>query len=543
MKHKLINILIFISIIALAAYLRLWHLGGVPVSINWDEAALGYNAYSILKTGKDEYGIRFPLILKSFGNYTPAMYAYLAIPAIVKYDLTPFSIRLPSAIMGIFAVLGTFLLSYELFALAGFINTKKTAISLLTSFLLAISPWHLQFSRVAYEANIALTFCIWGLYFFLKGIKQPGYLIFSAVSYGLSVNTYHSPRLFVPVFLASLAVIFRKELLIHKRYVIMAFLSGLIFFIPILYLLFGNHGESVTARFATTSIFAGAKTKMDKSGSLNSTFMGKLFNSTASISLNDMWSGYLSHFSFRWLFITGDNDRHHAPSTGLLYLWELPFIILGLISLNRLPKKFRQIILIWLFAVPIPASLTTEVPHAVRTLIWLPLFQILSALGLITTWTFLRRLHLTYRIIISSSVVIIALFQFGEYLQLYQTHLNLESSRFWQFGYEHAVNFVNENHNKYQKIIVSNHLEQPYIFFLFYEKFNPADYLAKGGTSNTDSQSFGKFEFRTVDWSKKAANKGSLYLLDPQEALIAPIDKVVHVIHYFDGSEAMTFAE
>ncbi|MBI5019248.1 hypothetical protein HZB58_03170, partial [Candidatus Gottesmanbacteria bacterium] len=78
----------FIIIIILAAFLRLWQLGNVPVSPDWDEAALGYNAYSILKTGKDEYGIFLPRTLRSFDDYKPPLYTYLAIPAVAAFGLT-----------------------------------------------------------------------------------------------------------------------------------------------------------------------------------------------------------------------------------------------------------------------------------------------------------------------------------------------------------------------------------------------------------------------------------------------------------------------
>src|SRR5258706_13054825 len=177
---RIIYIAIFFGILGIAAFLRLWHLGGVPISPNWDEAALGYNAYAILHTGKDEYGVFLPFVLKSFGNYTPALYSYLAIPFIILFHLSAFSIRLPSAIMGIIAVAGTFFLAKELLSLASSNKERNTILSFLTMLLLAISPWHIQFSRIAYEANPALTFCILGFLFFLLGLKKPLWFILSA---------------------------------------------------------------------------------------------------------------------------------------------------------------------------------------------------------------------------------------------------------------------------------------------------------------------------------------------------------------------------
>ena len=57
-----------ILILVIAVLLRFWQINTLP-SLNPDEAALGYNAYSLLKTGKDEHGISWPLHFKSFSDY------------------------------------------------------------------------------------------------------------------------------------------------------------------------------------------------------------------------------------------------------------------------------------------------------------------------------------------------------------------------------------------------------------------------------------------------------------------------------------------
>src|SRR5258707_180293 len=144
MKSK---ILFLFCIVILAAVLRLWQLGGVPASIDWDEAALGYNGYSILLTGHDEYGSFLPIVLRSFGDYKPALYAYFTIPFIKLFDLNASAVRMTSAIAGILAVLITYFLVKELFSKGLFSNLKDSAssLALLSALLLAISPWHIQF--------------------------------------------------------------------------------------------------------------------------------------------------------------------------------------------------------------------------------------------------------------------------------------------------------------------------------------------------------------------------------------------------------------
>src|SRR5260370_31556544 len=149
---KSIKYLLFI-IVFIAALLRLWGLGNIPPSPVWVEVALGYNAYSIMQTGRDEYGKQFPVVLQSFDDYKPALYTYLTIPSVALFGLNTFAVRLPSAIFGILTVLAVYFLVMELFDKWEPKNWKNapSILALITSLLVTISPWHIQFSRVAFE--------------------------------------------------------------------------------------------------------------------------------------------------------------------------------------------------------------------------------------------------------------------------------------------------------------------------------------------------------------------------------------------------------
>src|SRR3989304_6899932 len=99
---------ILISVLILAAVLRFYRTGEYPAGFNADEAALGYNAYSLLLTGKDEHGHPWPVNLESFGDFKPAGYTYLLLPFVKIFGLTEFAVRLPSVIFGILGVLGIY---------------------------------------------------------------------------------------------------------------------------------------------------------------------------------------------------------------------------------------------------------------------------------------------------------------------------------------------------------------------------------------------------------------------------------------------------
>src|SRR3990167_6882179 len=151
MNNKLISFMLLL-IIVLGAGLRLFWLDKSPPSLNWDEAALGYNAFSILKTGKDEFAKKLPLSLRSFDDFKPAIYSYTAIPFIKYLGLNTTSVRLPSIISGTIIVLLAYLFARHFF--------KNHKVALLASFLVAIEPWSVHFSRVAFEANLALMFLL-----------------------------------------------------------------------------------------------------------------------------------------------------------------------------------------------------------------------------------------------------------------------------------------------------------------------------------------------------------------------------------------------
>lgn len=166
---------ILILVIFLAFFLRVYKLDQYPLGFTWDEAALGYNAYSILKTGKDEYGNVLPLIFKSFGDYKPGLYVYLTIPWILILGLNEFAVRLPSAIFGTLTILIFYLLLREK-SIRSFLKIKfggNSEYSALASlFLLAVSPWHIYFSRGAWELNVMLFEVVFGFFLLLKYLKE-----------------------------------------------------------------------------------------------------------------------------------------------------------------------------------------------------------------------------------------------------------------------------------------------------------------------------------------------------------------------------------
>ncbi len=535
---KRIHLLILGAILVIAAILRLWQIGQVPPSPDWDEASLGYNAYSILETGRDEYGTFLPVVLRSFDDYKPPLYAYLATVPIALFGLDTWVVRLPSAIFGIFAVWGCYELAYLLF--------RKREIAFLSSFLLAISPWHIQFSRIAFEANIGLTLNIWSFVFFFKSFVRPKWLLASAFASGLAIYAYHSERLFLPLLLLIAGWIYRKELLSHKKIFFYAILVGALTIAPLSRVLFDRdtlmrlRGTSSLAD--QTGLLARSVKKLEedrKKGNL----WGPVFDNRRLVWFKTVAEGYLSHYSFKWLFLTGDNPRHHAPDMGLLYLWELPFLLWGIYVVFCQKDKSKLFLLSWFIVAPLAASPTTELPHAIRSLVFLPTFQLFTASGIFqfVLWVKYRK-NMTKQMT-ATVVVIAAILNVIYYLHMYFGHLNSEVSEYWQYGYKQAVSYAQSHASQYKKIIVSTKLEQPYMFFLFYLHYDPAKYLAEGGTASggfaEKRNHFDVYQFRPIDWSKEVKDGSTLYIGSPSEIVSTPLN----TIYYLDGTEAMRIAD
>src|SRR3972149_9847803 len=184
-------------IIAFALIVRVIGISKFPVGFTQDEASLGYDVYSLLNTGKDQWGVSWPLTFRSFGDFKMPLYSYLAIPSVAAFGLNEFSTRLPGALTGTLAVLVTYLMVFQLFKGSG--TVKGRTLATMAAFLLALSPSPVSLSRGGFEANLTTLFIPLGIWAFLKGLERPKWMLLAAVSFGLNLFSYHAARLFTPM--------------------------------------------------------------------------------------------------------------------------------------------------------------------------------------------------------------------------------------------------------------------------------------------------------------------------------------------------------
>src|SRR3989344_8321034 len=87
-------------IVVFSTALRFYKLDQIPPSLSWDEAAVGYNAYTIANWGKDKWGKSFPLVFKSFEDDKHPVHIYITAFWVKLLGSSDFVTRFPAALFG-----------------------------------------------------------------------------------------------------------------------------------------------------------------------------------------------------------------------------------------------------------------------------------------------------------------------------------------------------------------------------------------------------------------------------------------------------------
>lgn len=495
---------IFFIILALAFFLRFYRIDDVPPGVNRDEASIGYTAYSLLQTGKDEYGRSFPLSFQSFGDWKLPFYIYSVVPLVSLLGLSELAVRLPSAIFGSGAVFMTFFLVRALF--------KNNLLALLSMFLIAISPWHLHLSRVESESNTAVFFIILAVFLFLKSLKTKHWLIvLSAFFFALTYFTYAGNHVFTTLLVLGLFFIYRKEIPKTK----LTFLAGLIFLLLSGFIFYQTLFEASKTKISGIGIFGDpslvhAKIEIPRNEHENpGSLLAKISHNRVTFGLMRFGENYLKAFSPDFLFIKGgDNKAHNIAGFGNMYLIEAPFLFLGLIYLFAFKKgKERNLILFWFLISPLAASITKDAPHTNRMFAIFPILSLVTAFGLY--WFFNNLIRLKWQRALSIALIaFLFLINISIYLDRYYVHFPRNEAASWGFGYKKLNEILSKPEYFSKKVIMNKTEYSPYIYLLFYSKFDPALYQKSvvryppTEDAFVHVKSYERFEFRDIDFGK-----------------------------------------
>jgi len=538
--------ILFILIIVLAFILRFWRLGDYP-ALNADEAAIGYNAYSLIQTGKDEHGNTWPIHFQSFNDYKPGLYFYVVLPFVKVMGLNEWAVRIPGAALGVLTVFAIYFLSKELF--------KDEKISLFSSLLLAISPWHIHFSRGGWEVNLATFLITLGVYLFLKGLKSPKYYTLSAITFSLSLYAYHAARIIVPLLGLGLITIYRKELFVKKNLKLLIISSSLLV-ITILPLAKELVGPAGISRAAGVGLFAnsGPLNRVNEQRGEHTNFISFipmiLHNKATNYGLAFL-ENWISHYSGEFLFLSGDAiQRNKVPETGQLYLFEIVTVLLGAIFLLKssiINRKSVLLIFSWFLIAPLASALTFQSPHALRAHNMVIPLVILSAVGLNSIIASLGKFK-RFKRLGFGLISFIFLLSFARYLHMYWVHMSKEYPFSSQYGVKELVSYLNETvESRYKKAVVTDRYDQPYILFLFYGeagyslKYDPAKFQGEHILTPRDQygfstvRSFGKYTFTSiVNWDKAREEFRDSLIAGTDEEIL-PGTNVVKEIYGING--------
>ncbi|MEX2028031.1 MAG: phospholipid carrier-dependent glycosyltransferase [Candidatus Curtissbacteria bacterium] len=525
---------IFVVII-IAAALRLYKLADVPPSLYWDEASLGYNAYSILKTGHDEHGKFLPMTnFAAFGDYKPPGYIYATVPSIALFGVNEFAIRFPSALFGTLTVLLTYLLAKKLFG--------KEEIAVLAAFFLAISPWHLQFSRGAFEANLGLFLSTLGIYLFLKFQDNKLWILPSLLSFLAAMYTFTGQRLFVPFILIILFVQFRGLVLKNLKIVIPALILTAFLFLPLFKFATGTLEGRL--RFDEVTIFkdlAPADHSTYLRGKDNFSWWSNIIHNRRLEYAHSYLIHYFDAFNPSFLFIKGDvNPRLSVQEVGELYLIDLPLIAAGIYFLFAKKSKYAFLLISWLLISPLGPATARETPHALRMIHILPTFQLLAAFGFFSLYQYIK-----FKRLFVVSVAIVLALNFIYYLDMYYIHWPLNYSGEWQYGYKQTVQKVNSLYPTVDNIIVTKKLGRPYIYFLLYSSYDPPKFWASGEVIRDqfyflDVAAFDKYRF-VEDPTQIKTSGQTLYVTHGQN--IPEDAEIIDTINALNGTPAFVISK
>jgi len=490
---KYLFIIAFCFIFLTALLVRLYDLSSIPLGFHIDEASLGYNGYSLLLTGKDENNNKWPLYIDMFGDNRPSGYHYLTIIPIKFLGLTEFATRLPGALFGALTVIPFFFLSQILF--------KRKKISLIAAFFLSISPWSVVLSRASAETVVALFLIITGYAIVIAGFQKRNafYFCVGAFILTLSFFFYHTPRVFVPLlflcFLVYLYPLWKKFATKTKSLLIISFIILSFVSFALVFLIKGG-----TGRFSQVNIFQfpGVRLVLEEQiredGVMHIPVLitrlehNKITNYSLGIASN-----YFEYFSGQFLFTQGGLPIwYKVPAMGLIYLVELPFILLGIFYLFSSKNIYHKLPLIWILVAPITAAFTIDdIPNIQRVIIMFPIIDLIAAYGFVK---FIEKYsEIKYKFIFSVFTILL-IYNFSYFLQQYFIQSQVHQNWYRQEGFSQMMQVVNKDYASIDKIIVSKSVVS-YPLVLFYMKYNPATYQAEGSPKDKADGGFGKFFF------------------------------------------------
>lgn len=467
--------ILFIFLIIISFTLRFYHLDVFPPSLNWDEVSHGYNAYSLIKTGKDQWSKSWPIFnFRAYGDYPTTLNMYLSIPFIYIFGLNDWTTRLVSALCGFGLVVISYFLGQEIL--------KDKYKSLFLMFLVAISPWTFFPSRAVFQSTVAQFFFMLGFLYLIKSSNKINLLPLGIFFISLSTYGYHNTKIVAPILIFLYFLIFFKQfkskLAKNKKTYLLSLIILLILIIPQIINTFNKEAQARSRWVFVINPNTINIIENNRNNYIGNPQIAKLKYNRVTTFIKVVFKNYLGFINPKILFFNSTNNyQFNIPNTGVLYPICLPFFYIGLIILikNILKKDKISLVLLLLFIVGlIPAVITIGDFPIIRSMTILPLPHIFITFGFFKFISLLKNNQLK-NIIIGIFLILLS-FQSIKYFKNYFIDYPQKHSFSWQYGYKQVAKFIKENYHAYDQIIITKNYGEAHEFILYYLNWDPRSY-------------------------------------------------------------------
>jgi 4-amino-4-deoxy-L-arabinose transferase-like glycosyltransferase len=525
---------LLVALILLTAFtLRFWNVEQNPQGLYYDEIDAGYQARSILQTGKDYRGDLSPFYFSSYLDPRPPIPVYLTVLSTALFSSPELQVRMGLVFLGTINVGLFFWLIYKW--------SRNFWLGIIGMLVTATNPWWIQFSRYNHEAHTTLFFPLVGIILFLYGLerKKFHYFFLSTIIIALSIFTYRTMSLLTPIVFLSLGIVYFsdiKKILGLKKIIV---LLGCFLLITSSMIVSTTYFAKDKPRIAQIAIFVDPATPIQiqrereiDSGDLedptigkNASFLSQIFHNKVDSYLETFFNSYYSAFSSDFLFIKGDkNHRHSMEGQGMVFYTDIILLSFGIYYMfKHRSDPFLKLILIFFFLAAIPSSLTQDgAAHASRMFFYsFPLLFIISC-GWYFFYQSVKKIFLGKPLIGLLLGIHLLLFVF--YLHEYHIHYQIDSGRWFSSPYKTAIHKIMAIQQNYDHIVMVPHPEPPNLYLLFWGNIPPTDAQLFGENYNetkNDASFLDRFKIADLPTNDldlaRALQPKTLYLVTQKE--------------------------
>jgi len=553
LQKNIKNLLVFFVIFTIAIFLRFYDLSNTPVSLTIDEIGNGYNAFSLLKTGKDEWGIKLPPYFRSTGDYDAPVMIYLMVPSVWAFGLSEFSVRFSQALLSLLITPLIFLISRKYI-----FRDKSIILSFAATLFYATSQWNIIFSRSGFEAIVALFFVTLNIYFLFRSIEKKNPLNFylALVFAYIATIAYSSNKIFTPLvnllfFIInwqSIVEIFKTEISSKKwRFILLSVIFLVLAVVFAKLWIFGPGAVRAKMVFFTGD-FEFKRALLEKLDEAGLNILGLPM-------LIFFWiKRFLEYFSLNFYVIDGLGLTIPGhPGSGVLNMALYPLFLIGLISLlipgkNKHFERIKIFLLGWLIIGFLPATLANNPQHALRTLNSSTPAILIATLGLSFVFDFLNKKSRKVALIFLGAFILFFCLDFVRFIDYYTVHYPYELSETRHYGWKEMAIYARDHHSEYDNVYVDPRFGSegrtnygvPYSYFQFYSQYDPHTFHIFPGRDKFISD-FENYHFMEIDFNQMGEIKGNnLYIASPWSFPDSMINKehIVYEVKFLNGVTA-----